>query len=172
MVISNLSIIKNANFVTLAADISFRGKKTQRAYISVDNTYENFLATDASPFLAAVLLPCMKTGENIYVEDNVSNKLLENTDAIMDLVSGWKVGLKKIKVRVKETTRDTSQPHFVGSFFTAGVDSFYTYLKHNKKEKDTITHLIMVHGFDIPLSNITLFQEVKATVGKVQGENC
>jgi asparagine synthetase B (glutamine-hydrolysing) len=35
----------------------------------------------------------------------------------------------------------------VGCFFSGGVDSFYTLLKHRQE----VTHIIFVHGFDIAL---------------------
>lgn len=166
MVISKITVIKNDKTITLAADITFRGKNAQQAYFTIDREYESFVATDASPFLAAVLLPCMKTRENIYVDGSVSTKLLENTNEIMALVRKWDVGLYKIKVRCRKTVEDTEKPNAVGSFFTAGVDSFYTYIKH-KTSKNKITHLIMAHGFDIPLQNKSFFEEVKKTVEKV-----
>lgn len=170
MVISNISYSKNANAVTLSADITFANKKTQRAYITADKQYERFIARDASPFLAAILLPCMKTGEDIFVEGTVSEKLLTNTRDIMKLIVKWNVGLKKIKIRVQDSTKDTFTPKYTASFFTAGVDSFYTYLKNKNKKSTKISHLILVHGFDIPLSNPAFFKKVKATVEQVAKE--
>ncbi len=169
MVISNITVTKSETTITLAADITFRGKNTQRAYFTIDQAYESFVATDASPFLAAVLIPCMKTRENIYVDGSVSTKLLENTNEIMALIKTWNIGLYKIKVRSRNVSNDSYKPQAVGSFFTAGVDSFYTYLKH-KESRSNITHLVMVHGFDIPLQNKTFFEDVKKTVEKVATE--
>ncbi len=169
MVISNLTCTKNNTTVTLAADLAFRGKKIERAYISVDKKYESFVTHDASPFLAVALLPCMKTKENIYIDAPVSSKLLSNTNLIMSLVSKWNIGLTEINIRTKSTTKDNAKPKYTGTFFTAGVDSFYTYLKHAKGSKK-ITHFILVHGFDIPLSNKSFFNKVKSTVEKVATE--
>src|SRR5437868_4008243 len=150
MVISNIKKTTDAHFVTLSADIAFRGKPIRRAYIRIAKKYESLVVNDASPFLAAVLLPCMKTKENIYVDGSVSEKFLENTNAIMNLVKKWPIDLKKVKIRSKSLTKDTGKPKFIGTFFTAGVDSLYTYLS-KKKTKEKITHLILVHGFDIAL---------------------
>lgn len=170
MVITNISYQKDAKTVTLSADITFDGKPTERAYITVDRKYERCIAKDASPFLAAVLLPCMKSKENIYVDGRVSNALLNNTKAIMKLISKWNVGFSKISVKVKEVTKDSFTPKYTASFFTAGVDSFYTYLKHKDKKATKITHLILVHGFDVPLENKAFFKKVKETVETVAKE--
>ena len=86
MLISNITLLKDATSVSLFADITFRGKKTESAYITTDVRHASFIASDASPFLAAVLLPCMKTGEDIFVDGNVSKKLFSNTKEIMKLI--------------------------------------------------------------------------------------
>jgi len=169
MVISNIFLDKDTHYLTLSADIAFRGKSVQRAYFKIDRKNESLVADDASPFLAAVLLPCMKTKENIYIDGNVSAKLLQNTHAIMNLIKKWNIGLTKVKIRCRDVTHDSQMPKFVGSFFTAGVDSFYTYLKKDKT-KEKITHIILVHGFDIPLENKSFFKEVKKTIEKVAKE--
>jgi len=169
MVITNIAVTKSSKQVILSADITFRGKQTQRAYIKVSKAYEDFVYNDASPFLAAVLLPCMKTRENIYVDGSISEVLLKNTIDIMTLVKKWNIGMYKIKIRSKKISKDTKNPKYIGAFFTAGVDSFYTYLKH-KDRNDKPSHLILVHGFDIPLNNKIFFKEVKNTVEKVAKE--
>ncbi|MGH7203719.1 MAG: hypothetical protein ACREHC_04730 [Candidatus Levyibacteriota bacterium] len=84
----------------------------------------------------------------------------------MRLVTSWNIGLKPIDISVKSTNKDNYNAKGIGSFFTAGVDSFYTYLKH-KTQKDKINHLVLVHGFDIPLSNKSFFNQVKKTVETV-----
>ncbi len=40
----------------------------------------------------------------------------------------------------------------IACFFSGGVDSFYTLLKH----REEITHIIFVHGFDIALEDHSL----------------
>ncbi len=170
MVISNLTYVKNTNTVTVSADINFRGKKIERAYITTDKKYERFIVKDYTAFLAAVLLPCMKTGENIYVDGAVSEQFLANTNDIMKLLVKWQVGLTRIKIRAKETNVDTFKPRYTGSFFTAGVDSFYTYLRNKDKKTTKVSHLVIVHGFDVPLSNKPFYNKVKATVEKVAQE--
>jgi hypothetical protein len=166
MLLNNLAISKNATHITITAQLTFRGKKTQHAYFKINTADKAFLATDYSPFLAAVLLPSMKTGESITIDGSISAQALKNTEKIMGLVSGWDIGLKPVRIQAKKLTKDTYKPKAVGSFFTAGVDSFYTYLKH-RTGKDKITHLILVHGFDIPLTNKHFFTQVKETVEEV-----
>lgn len=186
MKIQNMSLSKREKSVTLSADVAFKGHKPERMYFSTDLKNEAYISTDYSPFLAAVLLPCMKRGEDIIINGKVSKKLLENTEKIMDLVESWNIGLKKIKItchsgidpesqgilkQVQDDKRSVQhdKPNRAGVFFSAGVDSFYTYLKH-KNKKDKISALILIHGFDIPLRNNQFFQTTKNAVEKIANE--
>jgi hypothetical protein len=158
MIISNLLLSQKNKIITISANVAFRGSKPERMYFSTGINNKKYISTDYSPFLASVLLPCMKTGEDIEIDGFVSPTLLKNTEKIMKLVEKWNIGLKKINIKAqaggKKVTKSKSKK--VGVFFSAGVDSFYTYLKNKNK----ITDLIFVHGFDIPLNNKLLFKKI------------
>lgn len=166
MIISNITLSTQAQNSTLSATIAFRGKPIQQAYITVNNSYKSFISADATAFLAAVLLPCMKTKENIYIDGSVSKKFLINANKIMTLIRKGTNDLSQISIRSKIVKEDKKESTNRGLFFTAGVDSFYTYLKH-KKEKNAITYFILVQGFTIPSENEPFFTQVKKTVQKI-----
>jgi len=166
MIISNIVLSENKQDITLSASVQFAKKKSERMYFSTSIENKKALCTDATPFLATVLLPCMKTKENILIKGSVSLQFLENTKNLMRLVQSWNVGLTEITITAEEIKKDTGQPDAVACFFSAGVDSFYTYLKN----KNTITDFILVHGFDIPLQNEKFFQEVATTVEQIATE--
>jgi len=46
----------------------------------------------------------------------------------------------------------------VGCFFTGGVDSFFTYLRH----RNEVTDLIFVHGYDVDLDDLPRRAEISA----------
>lgn len=157
MKITNILLSKNEDYVILSADVVFDGSQPETMYFRTDKKNEKFIVPDASSFLAAVLLPCMKEKEDIFIEGSISKKLSENTNEIMKLVEKWNIGLDKVKISALEKKEDSTHPSSVACFFSAGVDSFYTYLKN----RNDITHLLFVHGFDIPLENIALFADVR-----------
>lgn len=157
MRISDIQIKKRKESVTLSAQITFQGEKPQIMYFKVPREYESFLVADASPFFAALLLPAMKRKESIVIEDTVSAKLLSNASKIMKLFGEWKVGLSNVQIESKKAN-DAFTPAYAACFFSAGVDSFTTFLKNKELVKtkvissdEKITHLILVHGFDIEL---------------------
>lgn len=170
MIIKNISRVEKANKITLRADVAFSHGKNESVYLTTDKKHADSIANDASPFLAAFLLPAMKDRENIVIHGSVSAELLKNTNAIMQLIESWQIGLSPISISADTSAKDTGNPKGVATFFSAGVDSFYTYLKHAKADENKITHLILVHGFDIPLANTSFFAEVRETVEKIATE--
>ena len=115
------------------------------------------LTTRGDAFLAASLIPAMATGEDLEVapEAPVSPRLLEGIARIQDILHIWNPELKKVRIRATlAPDRNSSQQ--VASFFSGGVDSGYTYLRHAHE----ITQMVLVHGMDIPLQNEQLFEQV------------
>jgi hypothetical protein len=121
------------------------------------------------PFLAGFLLPCMYEHEDLKIEAPVSRVLLDNIYNIQNIMSGWYPELSKIRIiwdsftnfSLKDDNKAVS-----ACFFSGGVDSSYTLLKH----KHTITHLILIHGFDIKLNNKELWSEALNSNQKISRE--
>jgi hypothetical protein len=123
-------------------------------------------AQDLDYALIGSLFAAMKSGLDLHVEGcPVSSDLLKAIDQIQDIFHVWHPELKKISIQSEQisTIRTNSLSKGVGTFFTAGVDSFYTFLKH----QDEITHLIYVLGFDITLEERDFFEKVKAALKEI-----
>jgi hypothetical protein len=123
------------------------------------------LAEDIDPFLPATLLAAMKLGNELTLSGPVSAALLRSLPRIQDIVHCWWPELRKIEVHASpRSSRPVAEGQGgVGTMFTGGVDSFYTLLKHC----DEITHLIFVHGFDVPLESMDLRRRVSEQVRSV-----
>lgn len=103
--------------------------------------------------VASALLPCMRNGANLCVNGEISSRFWEAIPAIQKIFRAWDPSLHEVQVqdvtvvdRIPQATGD------VASFFTGGVDSFYTLLQHRQE----IRHLVFVHGFDMGLDEISL----------------
>ena len=94
--------------------------------------------------IAALLLPSMKRSLPVNIPENVDKKFLYSLDQIQDVFTTWDTNFSKIPIKVNSSVEEKIAGEGVGTFFTGGVDSFYTLLKHN----DEITHLIYVHGYE------------------------
>jgi hypothetical protein len=166
MIISNIKLTQDNKEITLSADLQFQGEKVKNMFFSTESKNKSYIFVDASPFVAAVLIPCMKTGENIFIDGSISERFFNNTAKTMELFSGWDKKFKKINISANEVTRDKENPKNTACFFSGGVDSFYTYLKHKKEIND----FILVHGFDIPLNAPAFFSEVKNVTQEISRE--
>lgn len=104
----------------------------------------------ADPFAAAALLPSMLTGSDLEVEGAVSGRLVRGLDEIQDVYRCWNPQLKRVAIRA-ETTSPPPPVDRVGSFYSGGVDSNHTLIRH----RDEITDLIVISGFDFEMDGDT-----------------
>jgi hypothetical protein len=107
---------------------------------------------DVEPFLVASLFAAMRTGLPLHTDEPVSPLLLDNLQQIQEIFHGWDRSLSIVPVEAPAKQDKDVLASGIGCFFSGGVDSFYSTLKHSGK----ITALIFVHGFDIPLNAASL----------------
>ena len=149
--------------------------KTFRLFFRLPLEAAGYLRMSANPFIAALLLPSMRLNENLIVNAPASQKLLATLPRIMTLYHDWNHRFRVIEVGTNGgESLEASAPRSVGQFFSGGVDSFYT-LNANLIEQsnwtERITHLILIHGFDIPLRDTAFFDRVYS-MAKDVGNKC
>lgn len=97
------------------------------------------------PFLAAALLPAMLKGEPLQIDPGlpVSPKLLKNLSVLQGIHRCWNPIFNVIPVNARTKA---AEPLNMGaiSFFSGGVDSTFTSIKH----REDISHLVFIQGFD------------------------
>jgi len=112
----------------------------------------------------------MKIAEPLRIAGDVSARLLAAVPQIQDVFATWDSNLRRVLVEVDTANGEPHQGTRVGCFFTGGVDSFFSVLRH----RNEITHLIFVLGFDIPLRHraqlrddaVRMAREVATSLGK------
>jgi hypothetical protein len=125
------------------------------------------LQAGAEAFVACSLLPAMASRGGVEPTGPVSARLVSALPAIMEILASWNPQLTPVSFpTVDPVARRRSSPGRVGAFFSGGVDSFYTFLKHRAE----ITDLVFVHGFDIPLENSDLLDRATTSVNEVASE--
>lgn len=97
-------------------------------------------------------LPAMCDYRRLTSETSVSESLIHNVRNLSEIFSGWFPEYHALDItgisREKAASKNTGR---VGSFFTGGVDSFYTFIKHQNE----ITDLIYIHGYDLQLDDLS-----------------
>lgn len=122
------------------------------------------LTTAPESQLAASLLPAMYNGEDLVLEEPLDAKFADNLSTIQDIYSTWWSEAERITVETPSGHSNYApKTERTAAFFTGGVDSFYTLLKH----KEEIDALIYVHGFDVDLDDTSLRRRVTEMLQEV-----
>ena len=119
--------------------------------------------------VAATLLPAMQAGKDLHLDEPLNPTFAENLLTMQDIYATWYDDAQRIAVHAPDGTL-TPAPSTgqTATFFTGGVDSFYTLLKH-EAEIDT---LVYVRGFDVDLEDTQLRQQVSGMFHKIGDHFC
>jgi len=106
------------------------------------------IASRADAWLCATLIPAMKLGAALQIDGAVGPRLLASSSSVQDIMAMWSPRCRRVSIRAdRSDVEPRTAPRPAACFFSGGVDSFYTLLKH----RDAIDTLIFVHGHDTPL---------------------
>lgn len=143
---------KSVPGVDAAAEFRFGDESTQLVTITADLP----LAQDGTPWLAPSTVIAMKTGASVRIA-SVDGAALENAEKAQAVLAAWFGDLRPVHVHAAATGPRPAGVG-VGCFFSGGVDSFFSALRHSKD----ITHLIFVRGFDIDFMDDDLGERAAA----------
>ena len=125
-------------------------------WFDIPSTYQSAISQTGNPWLVLMLPIAMEAGEDISIPFPVDSRLLENVRGFMAVWHDWFPKLRPADVEAPITLAGSSPAGRRGLFFSGGVDSFFTLLRHDKNSTgcgggpaDT---LIFMEGFDLPLS--------------------
>jgi len=135
--------------------VSIRVRLGQDSHTIQYSSPDITLAGQAEAGIAAGLLPCMKLRANMQVDAPVSPRFLAGVESIQEVIRSWKPGYAHVALAGAQP-QATPQPgaQRVGVFFSTGVDSFYSLLRHG----DEITDLIYLGGFDTTVGDWSGYQ--------------
>ncbi len=120
----------------------------------------------ADPFFPVALLLSMFLHADLRCLAPVSARLKQAVGQIQDLWQLWSPRVRRCTVTAETQPPPQINAREGGSFFSAGIDSFYTLFSR----RNEIAYLISVLGFDVPLSNRSLWDEVLAANRRVASE--
>jgi hypothetical protein len=148
----------------VSVSVNLGGRVEQVSFVSSEG-----IGREVDFLLPLTLLPAMRRGSWLKLPGTFSSQLLLAVAKIQDIFCVWDEELFEHISLEAQTRRDghTARASGVGCFFSGGVDSFYTLLKH----RDEITHLIFVHGFfGLPLTNCSLREQASQAARQVARE--
>lgn len=105
-------------------------------------------SVETSLLLAA--LPAMQLNIPLVPTTSASQTFCKNLHSFSKIYSGWYSRYHPLQIELNKSKSATAvKSGRIGVFFSGGVDSFYTFLKHQPE----ITDLIYVHGYDLKLED-------------------
>lgn len=114
--------------------------------------------------LPLALLPAMRLRLPIHVEGAVSRTFLHGVERVIDFYARSFDEFHLVPVTADQYYDARPENHGrTGSFFSGGVDSFYTLLRHQQQ----ITDLVLIRGFDMSLRDETRWLKTSQTARAV-----
>lgn len=116
---------------------------------------DNDVSTTGEPWLAALLPVAATLHEPLRLPLPVDARLLENLRELLRIWTAWYPSLAMVPIEAEPC--DAPPRGRTMAFFSGGVDSFFTALRHGAGDgtprTERIDDLVFVHGFDIRLAN-------------------
>lgn len=136
----------------------------ERFYYTVARGPTDEAELSANPFVPPLLLLAAYTSRDLTIEGPVSEALLDQLPAILALWNQSDRNAARVEVRAIPV-RLVRRAAVAASFFSGGVDSFYSVLstdaRYSYADPRFIRFLVFCHGFDIPLENGCRYEYVR-----------
>ena len=153
----------------LWGDVSYSGgaKQTERYWLEVPDDAADALSPSGDAWLTWLTPLAASAQEPLQVRVPCDAGLLSRMRELVRVWTAWYPELAPVTLDAP-TALGAARAAQTASFFSGGVDSFFTALRHGNGE-GTPTNLqlddhLFVWGFDIPLSNEPAFRRVVASV--------
>jgi len=159
--------------VELSAAVTSPSFPQDRLWFRYPETVAADVAVDGTAFLPGLLAAAMRCGEELRIEAPVEATLLRHARQAMKIYHQWDRAYRVVDIATDGETEEADPGKGAVTFFTGGVDSFYTLLNHRPGGTGvtpTITDLLFFHGFDSPLARRDLSENHAATVRAVAEE--
>jgi len=129
--------------------------KPMEAFFEYPEEFAPLVVENADPFVPALLLPAMAAREPVEIPLPISRRLYRSLPLIQHILSAWyPEALTPVPVRAEHFREAAPAANTgTGAFFSLGVDSFDTLLRHadGAAGGPPLTHLIYMTGFESPL---------------------
>ena len=112
--------------------------------------------------ICAFLPVCMKINSDLHTNYSLSSVLLESTDKIQSIYNTWNSKMQAVGVIAKKR-KPMKRGKKVAAFFSCGIDSFDTLLRHIKE----IDVLVYIEGYDIWLNEKKYLSSMRNKIKRV-----
>lgn len=130
--------------VKLCAPVDWQNEK-RTLWVEVEKKYSEYLTNDrADAWVVALLTTAMREGRDIVCEVPVTRRLLYQLNHyLVPMMANNMDVFHPITVHAQPIEEKLSCAGAVGTGWTGGVDSMFTYMKSTEKELPMLTHLLI-----------------------------
>ncbi|MGW5197679.1 hypothetical protein [Streptomyces spiralis] len=139
-----------------------------RLWYRIERRHESLLTDTMDPFVLATLFAAMRTGEDLHAGGGVTGTLLDNLDEFQSAWLQWRPErYHRVRITAEEELPDRAGPDDRSAVqtFSGGVDSAFTTIRHVSgaagRQSLALTGAVMVHGFDIPLTERESYESLR-----------
>ncbi len=143
-------------------------------WFDVPRNREAQVTSGGNAWLTLMMPIAMADGEDITLELPVDPHLLENIRGMMAAWHGWFPELREAEIQAPTMPAHRPPPGRRAMFFSGGVDSFFTLLRHHPETTGCgdgpVDMLVFVEGFDLPVSAREETAQARRDMQLVAGE--
>ncbi len=152
----------------LAADLVYddRPGESETLWFEVPAKYGYPVTRSADPWLAVTLPLASRLGQPLRFDAPIDPVLHESTRAMMEWWQYWFPAMHVVPVEGRPFVPEpTHEPARTAQFFSGGLDSFFTTLRHaDPADPIQVDDLLYGWGFDIPLSDTAAFERLSGNL--------
>lgn len=168
--VRDIAIRRGDGWAELSGAVRTPGARSEAPlWFRVPAAFADALSDRADPFLAAMLPTAVASGRPLVIEGDVSERLLEQVGQQMEIWNWQNPRWEPVPVEAARAWKGRHAGAAAGSFFSGGVDSFYTLLKNHDLERgeNRVSHVLCALGFDLDPDNEAMYGIVTARLQQV-----
>ncbi|QDE35762.1 hypothetical protein FIV50_13770 [Microbacterium foliorum] len=143
-----------------AADVTvFDGRRSAKRQVWIESpAIDPNESSDLTSWLIALLPYAMRLGAEVELDGLVDHEVLSNVRSAQDILAGWyPERLQPVEVRAAGSVQTAQPATGNASFFSAGVDSFFTLAS----ARQPVDFVLFVHGLDVALDDAVLASRIR-----------
>lgn len=134
-----------------------RAGSTKDVWFDVPEDCSDGISRSGNPWLTLLLPLALAARERLSLSDPVDPLLVENLQGVMDVWQTWHPDLEPVEIAAPLSPSRTPGGDRRAVFFSGGVDSFFSLLRHDQAAEGCgsgpVDDLLFIAGWDIPVDS-------------------
>lgn len=160
--------------IRLVGEVEETAHRRTELFFEYPEDFAHFVLDSGDPFVPALLVACLTSGEDLEIVPPVSPRLIQHLHTVQDILLAWYPELNRVRLTSDNPGQGPTRPGLaVGALFSGGVDSFYTLLKSLngwRAGTPTATHVVFMKGIGTRFERMDYAEEARRHVAEIARE--